>query len=56
MIPGASSAPSQMIQFVPRIFPEQNSAVETYVTIAVVNPYGKNQEAAIQFWNTARHI
>ena len=49
MIPGASSAPSQMIQFVPRIFPEQNSAVETYVTIAVVNPYGKNQEAAIQF-------
>lgn len=33
----------------PRIFPEQNSAVETYVTIAVVNPYGKNQEAAIQF-------
>lgn len=29
MIPGASSAPSQMIQFVPRIFPEQNSAVET---------------------------
>ena len=40
---------SQMIQFVPRIFPEQNSAVETYVTIAVVNPYGKNQEAAIQF-------
>ena len=49
MIPGASSAPSQMIQFVPRIFPEQNSAVETYVTIAVVNPYGKNQAAAIQF-------
>ena len=49
MIPGALSAPSQMIQFVPRIFPEQNSAVETYVTIAVVNPYGKNQEAAIQF-------
>lgn len=49
MIPGASSAPSQMIQFVPRIFPEQNSAVETYVTIAVVNPYGKHQAAAIQF-------
>ena len=49
MIPGASSAPSQMIQFVPRIFPEQNSAVETYVTIGVVNPYAKNKEAAIQF-------
>lgn len=54
MIPGASSAPSQMIQFVPRIFPEQNSAVETYVTIAVVNPYGKNQEAAIQFFRILR--
>lgn len=49
MIPGAAFTPSQAIRFVPRIFPEQNSAVETYVTIAVVNPYGKNQEAAIQF-------
>ena len=38
MIPGASSAPSQMIQFVPRIFPEQNSAVETYVTIVCGEP------------------
>lgn len=49
MIPGAAFAPSQKIRFVPRIFPAQNSAVETYVTIAVVNPYGKNQAAAIQF-------
>lgn len=49
MIPGAAFTPSQAIRFVPRIFPAQNSAVETYVTIAVVNPYGKNQEAAIQF-------
>lgn len=49
MIPGAAFTPSQAIRFVPRIFPAQNSAVETYVTIAVVNPYGKNQAAAIQF-------
>lgn len=49
MIPGAASAPSQKIRFVPRIFPDQNSAVETYVTIGVVNPYAKNKEAAIQF-------
>lgn len=49
MIPGASSAPSQKIRFVPQIFPDQNSAVETYVTIGVVNPYAKNKEAAIQF-------
>lgn len=49
MIPGAAFAPSQKIQFVPQIFPNQNNAIETYVTIGVVNPYGKNQEAAIQF-------
>lgn len=49
MIPGAAFAPSQKIRFVPQIFPDQNSAVETYVTIGVVNPYAKNKEAAIQF-------
>lgn len=49
MIPGAAFTPSQAIRFVPRIFPAQNSAVETYVTIGVVNPYAKNKEAAIQF-------
>lgn len=56
MIPGAAFAPSQKIRFVPQIFPDQNSAVETYVTIGVVNPYAKTRKRRFSFWSIARRI
>ncbi len=33
----------------PRIFSKHETAIETYATVAVVNPYSKNKEAAIEF-------
>ncbi len=49
MLPTAVDVPSTMIRRFPRIFEDQSSAVETYATIAIVNPYSDNKEAAISF-------
>ena len=49
MLPSAVDVPSTRIQRFPRIFEDQSSAVETYATIAIVNPYSDNKDAAIDF-------
>jgi ABC-type glycerol-3-phosphate transport system substrate-binding protein len=49
MLPSAVDVPSTRIQPFPRIFEDQSSAVETYATIAIVNPYSDNKDAAIDF-------
>lgn len=33
----------------PRVLEHQETAIETYATVAIVNPYSKNKEAAIEF-------
>ena len=49
MLPSATDVPSTLIRRFPHIFEDQSSAVETYATIAIVNPYSDNKEAAIRF-------
>lgn len=39
---------TDMLPF-PRVMDGQDTAIETYATVAIVNPYSKNKEAAIEF-------